>query len=44
MKLSVSHSHSSVEASDCRVDESSDDGVQNKGQNLQTKGDNLSNK
>lgn len=42
-KLKVSHSHSSVQASDCRVDESSDDGVQNKGQNLQTKGDNLSN-
>lgn len=30
----VTHLHSSIEASDCRVDETSDDGVQDEGQNL----------
>lgn len=33
----VTHLHSSIEASDCRVDEASDNGVQDKGQNLQRK-------
>lgn len=30
----VTHLHSSIEASDCRVDEASDDSVQDEGQNL----------
>lgn len=33
----VIHLHSSVETADCRVDESSDDGVKDEGQNLQTR-------
>lgn len=30
----IRHLHSSIEASDCRVDEASDNSVQDKGQNL----------